>query len=312
MRLRRTIIILLELLILLGLGGWLYHVWKTRPPLPTQSTGDNDEDDLKYNPRVPVSVGPIERKSLRGYLDAYGTVEPEPAIDGRAAAVANISSPATSLISAVNCVEGQLMKKGDVLFTAGTNVTAPIDGTVTLLTAHAGEVVLPRRTAVQLTDLNRLVIAANVPAEQLYQAHVGQEAEIKLPGPTTQPSRLISQASFIDPQVDSKTGLGSVDVKVPVGATLRPGEFVSVRIITVEHRDCLVVPAQSIVHDANGQPGISLVMRDHEWAVRQPVKIGLREGDQVEISGADLQPGTLIVTTGAAALPDHCRIEINK
>jgi multidrug efflux pump subunit AcrA (membrane-fusion protein) len=313
MRLRRTIIILLELLILLGLGGWLYRVWKTRPPLPTQSTGDNDADDQKYYPRVPVNVGAIARTTLHGYLDAYGTVEPEPATDGQPAAVANISSPAISLISAVNCIEGQQVKKGEILFTVGaTNITAPIDGTVTLLTAHAGEVALPRRTAVQVTDLNRLVIAASVPAAQLHEAHVGQEAQIELPGATTQPSRLISKVSFIDPQVDPTTGLGSIDVKVPTGTNLRPGEFVSVRIIAVEHRDCLVVPAQSIAHDGGGQPGISLVMRDHEWAVRQPVKIGLREGDQVEISGVDLQPGMLIVTTGAAALPDHCRIEINK
>jgi multidrug efflux pump subunit AcrA (membrane-fusion protein) len=47
-------------------------------------------------------------------------------------------------------------------------------------------------------------------------------------------------------------------------------------------------------------------------AVRQAVTIGLREGNLVEITGPDLQPGMLIVTTGAAALKDVCPIEIKK
>jgi multidrug efflux pump subunit AcrA (membrane-fusion protein) len=285
MRPNKVAIVLIEILILLGAALWLHHLWKTRPPLPTQSTGDNDADDIKYPSHVPVNVGPITRATLHAYLDAYGTVEPEPATSSHPAAVVDISSPAIGLISAVNCLEGQQMKKGDVL---------------------------PRRTAVQLTDLNRLVIAASVPAAQLHEAHVGQEAEIEIPRATTRPSRLLSQVSFIDPQVDPKTGLGSVDIKVPADANLRPGEFVSVRIVTTEHRDCLTVPAQSIANDGNGQPGVSVVRRGNELAVRQAVTVGLREGDQVEISGPDLQPGMLIVTTGAAALMDVSPIEIKK
>ena len=313
MRPKKIVVILAEILIIVGSTGWLYHVWKTHPPLPTQSTGDNDADDQKYTPHVPVNVGPIVRTTLHAYLDAYGTVEPEPATEDHAAAVVNVSAPNVWLISTVNCLEGQLVKKGEILFTVGPEkITAPIDGTVTLMTAHAGEVVLPRRTAVQLTDLNRLVIAASVPAAQLQEARVGQEAQIDLPGATTQPSRLMSKVRFIDPQVDPKTGLGSIDIKVPAESTLRPGEFVTVHIITAEHRDCLAVPAQSIANDENGEPAISLLRRANEWAIRQAVTIGLREGNEVEISGPDLQPGMLIVTTGAAALKDVCPIEIKK
>jgi membrane fusion protein (multidrug efflux system) len=80
----------------------------------------------------------------------------------------------------------------------------------------------------------------------------------------------------------------------------------------MEHRDCLVVPAESIVNDDTGQPGVSVVRGDHETASREPVKVGLRDGDDVEISGNDLQPGTLIVTKGAAALKDVSGIAIKK
>ena len=102
-----------ELLVLLVAVAGLHHLWKTRAPLPTQSSGDNDEDDLKYKPLVPVNVAPIERKTLRAYLDAYGTVEPEPAIAGKPAAVANLSAPSVGLIGTVKCLEGQQVKQGD-------------------------------------------------------------------------------------------------------------------------------------------------------------------------------------------------------
>ena len=202
-----------------------------------------------------------------------------------------------------------------MLFTSNDgNVTAPIDGTITLLTVHAGEVSLPRRTAVQVTDLNRLVIAAKRARRSLLpQVHMsGKEAEIELSGATTQPTRLGSQVSFIDPQVDSKTGLGSVDVRVPPEAKLRLGGFAMVRIVTAEHRDCLVVPAESIVKDEAGEPGVSVVRNDHETVSREPVKVGLRERDDVEITRDDLQPGMLVVTKGAAALPDISGIAIKK
>jgi hypothetical protein len=55
-----------------------------------------------------------------------------------------------------------------------------------------------------------------------------------------------------------------------------------------------------------------VVVRDLRWAVREPVTVGLREGGLLEISGSDLKAGVDIVTTGAYALPDESKIEVDR
>ena len=102
--------------------------------------------------------------------------------------------------------------------------------------------------------------------------------------------------------------MGSVDISIPPAAGLRLGQFVRVRIVEEERRNCLTVPADSIVKDADGKATISIVDRD--WAVPQPVQIGLREGDMVEVQGADLRPGLTIVTTGAYGLSGKTKIHV--
>ena len=42
-------------------------------------------------------------------------------------------------------------------------MTSPIGGTVVSLDIHSGEVALPTKTAVEVVDLDRLVVAVGVP-----------------------------------------------------------------------------------------------------------------------------------------------------
>lgn len=63
-----------------------------------------------------VHVGKITRATLHRYIVAFGTVQPEPAESGRQPAAADVASPATGIISRVDCSEGQRVTKGTVLF----------------------------------------------------------------------------------------------------------------------------------------------------------------------------------------------------
>jgi multidrug efflux pump subunit AcrA (membrane-fusion protein) len=47
-----------------------------------------------------------------------------------------------------------------------------------------------------------------------------------------------------------------------------------------------------------------------EQAIQQPVKVGFREGDMVQVQSLILQPGDKVVTTGAYGLPEKTRIRI--
>lgn len=213
-------------------------------------------------------------------------------------------------------------------------ITAPLTGTVAELLICSGEIADPAKPAMKIVDLDRLTVAVNVPGPQLRTLSLEQEAEIverSAPSaaaapssqpttgpenasdpPSTQPAILRGKIVFIDPLIDPQTGLGQAFVSLPRGSGLRPGEFVKVRIIIRTHAGALAAPSASIVRDASGKAGVNVVVRDFRWAFRHNVRVGIADGDWVEVEGPGLKAGDNVVTTGAFALPDRSRISVNR
>jgi RND family efflux transporter MFP subunit len=195
---------------------------------------------------------------------------------------------------------------------------------VVYVNVRPGEVTDPETQTplVEVVDLNRLIIAANVPSSQMSALKVGQTVEIvpqqaevhdtsataETAVPSPAPVTLTGTVTLVEDRVDPKTDMGPVDISVPAEAGLRPGQFVRVRIITEERRDCLTVPSRSIVKNQSGEWVIYLV--SGKQAIQQPVKVGFREGDTVQVQSLVLQPGDKVVTTGAYGLPGKTKIRI--
>ena len=322
---------LVKLCILAAVGCGLYALWHKGVPRHQEQPKALGETE------VAVHVGKISLATLRHGVTAYGTVEPEPGAADKAPASAQIKSPAAAIVSDVNCFEGQQVEKGQTLFTLNNirkpdgsvepallKITAPLSGTVVYVNVRPGEVTDPETQTplVEVVDLNRLIIAANVPSSQMSALKVGQTVEIvpqqaevhdtsataETAVPSPAPVTLTGTVTLIEDRVDPKTDMGPVDISVPAEAGLRPGQFVRVRIITEERRDCLAVPSQSIVKNQSGEWVIYLV--SGKQAIQQPVKVGFREGDTVQVQSLVLQPGDKVVTTGAYGLPGKTKIRI--
>lgn len=65
---------------------------------------------------VAVQVGKVTRTTLRRTLTAYGVIEAEPNSAGRPPASAKLAPAMAGIITEISGVEGQQVKKGDVLF----------------------------------------------------------------------------------------------------------------------------------------------------------------------------------------------------
>ena len=322
---------LVKLCILAAVGCGLYALWHKGVPRHREQPKALGETE------VAVHVGKISLATLRHGVTAYGTVEPEPGAADKAPASAQIKSPAAAIVSDVNCFEGQQVEKGQTLFTLNNirkpdgsvepallKITAPLSGTVVYVNVRPGEVTDPETQTplVEVVDLNRLIIAANVPSSQMSALKVGQTVEIvpqqaevhdtsataETAVPSPAPVALTGTVTLVEDRVDPKTDMGPVDISVPTEAGLRPGQFVRVRIITEERRDCLTVPSRSIVKNQSGEWVIYLV--SGKQAIQQPVKVGFREGDTVQVQSLVLQPGDKVVTTGAYGLPGKTKIRI--
>ncbi|MDD8027472.1 MAG: efflux RND transporter periplasmic adaptor subunit [Acidobacteriota bacterium] len=97
-------------LILLIAAGLIvvFLIMKIKPA----GSGEGDEAEAD----VAVHTGTIQTAILHRTVTAYGKVEPEPATAGRVPADSEVASPMAGIVARVECVEGQRVGRGAVLF----------------------------------------------------------------------------------------------------------------------------------------------------------------------------------------------------
>jgi membrane fusion protein (multidrug efflux system) len=184
-------------------------------------------------------------------------------------------------------------------------VVAPLAGTVARIAVEAGDGVDLTTTLAEIVNLDRLVVSAGVPSAELAPLRVGQVAEVEGDDPG---ASLAGTVASIRPEVDPATGTALVRVAVPSGSGLRPGQLVTVRIVSEERKERLTVPALSVVRDADGREVIALVT---DGVARQvPVEVGLSDAGRTEVEGEGLREGLTVVTEGAYALPAETKVRV--
>jgi RND family efflux transporter MFP subunit len=326
-----------------------------------KSAGAEESEEVEAD--VAVHLGTIQPATLHLLITAYGKVEPEPAMAGRIPADSEIASPTAGIVARVECVEGQRVNRGAVLFrldsrvaevalekskkalafaednferqkkllpVEGTSkksyleaeqqlnaakgdlraaetdlallaVTAPLAGTVVKINSEPGEAVEANTVLAVIIDLDRLVAAVRVPSAEAVGLKAGQPVRFEN-------SDAVGAVTYVGAQVDEETDTLPVRVSIPAGAGFRPGQFLSVHIVSREKAGCLAVPEAAVIADAVGGGTGTIVLAQGEKAVRKPVKLGLREGGLIEVEGEGLKAGLAIVTEDAYAVPDGAKI----
>lgn len=314
------------------------------------------EEETAVN--MAVHAGTVTKATLHRFITAYGAVVPEPAAPGRVPADAEVASPVAGIVAHIDCVEGQRVAKGTVLFrldsrvaevaldkakkalvyaeanfdrqskllpvegtskkaydeakqqlnaaqadvaAAETDLTllhiqAPLDGTIVQINSEPGEAVELNTIMARIVDLGRLVAAVGVPSGEAVSLKTGQTALLDT-------GAVSGVVVYVGSQVDDKTGTVPVRVSIPPSGGFHPGQFLSVRIISEQHKDCLAVPEKAVVADTVGGSTGWIVLVQGDKAVRQPVTIGLREGGLVEVAADGLKEGQAIISDEAYAVP---------
>jgi RND family efflux transporter MFP subunit len=330
---RKHIIIGIVVVLVAGLG--VVALVKSRGEA-SESKGDETTPTI-----VTVQTGALKFATLHRYVQGYGTVEPAPATAEQPAAGAQLAAPSAGVVTKVNVVEGQHVEKGDMLveLNSGTTtaenaaqqverqknlyaqqntslknlqdaetqlallrVTAPLSGTVVRVNVKPGQAVDLTTVVAEVMDLSRLAVSAEIPAAAAVDLKSGQPVEVLTEPPLT------TELSFVSPSVDKNNDTVLVRARLPSGGALRPGQFVSLRIVTAVHTNCLAAPGESVVTDESGKSVIALVKGDE--AAQTPVQTGLRENGWVEIAGPELKAGDVVVTVGAYGLPEKTKISV--
>jgi membrane fusion protein (multidrug efflux system) len=307
-----------------------------------KSRGEASESGDETTPTiVAVQTGSLKLATLHSYIVGFGTVETAPATAEWPAAGAQLAAPSAGVVTKVNVIAGQQVTKGDVLMELNSGamtvenaaeqvarqkelyaqqntslknlqdaeaqlallqVAAPLSGTVVRVNVKPGQAVDLTTVVAEVMDLNRLAVNAEIPASEAGDLKSGESVEVLTEPPIT------AVLSFVSPSVDKNNDTILVCALVPANSGLRPGQFVSLRIVTTLHKDCLVAPAESVVTDETGKSVVALVRGDE--AEQTPVQTGLRENGWVEIITPELKAGDAVVTVGSYGLPEKTKISV--
>lgn len=182
---------------------------------------------------------------------------------------------------------------------AKTEIKAPFAGLIGLRVVSVGDYVKEGTDLVNLESIDPLKVDFRLPEVYMRQVEAGQPLEITLdayPGKTFA-GRLLA----VNPLVDAAGR--SIVVRAQVknqDASLRPGMFARVRLITKEVAEALVVPEQALVPQGTEQFVFKVV---DNRAVRVKVDVGQRRDGKAEILNG-LSAGELVVTAGHQRLRD--------
>ena len=197
-------------------------------------------------------------------------------------------------------------------------VKAPISGTIVQVFAKTAESVDMADVLAELIDVERLIVEFRVPIAEVSLLKSGQKVEIETSdSQVTLPSGEVTFIdSKVDPQSDTVLVRASIlnkntipdDESTVTETGLKTGQFVKASIIYVEHKDCLVVPEESLVTTPEGQTVIAVVEDDE--AVQKEVQTKLHQNGLVEIESEGIHEGMQIVTTGAYGLLPETKIRI--
>lgn len=199
-----------------------------------------------------------------------------------------------------------LQRKAD-LAAAGASagyarLTSPVSGVVTRRYLNPGDMADPNTPVVEVTAPHSLDLVCSTSPDAAAELRVGMSARIHAPydGGTPALGRVISIG-----QVDPQTNLLTVRISLdhPAG-TWKAGAFATADVVTQVHPGAVVVPARAVVQ--RGGKSVVFVVGADGTARVQPVSVGARNGDWVEVHGA--APGETVITVGQYELADGAKV----
>ncbi|MGH7341696.1 MAG: efflux RND transporter periplasmic adaptor subunit, partial [Candidatus Rokuibacteriota bacterium] len=187
---------------------------------------------------------------------------------------------------------------------ANTVVVSPVNGFVARRAADPGAFVGQNAPVVDVVDISRVRLVANIVEKDLKQIQAGDQTRVEV---DAFPGEVFSgRIARLAPVLDPATRTAQIEIEIPnPGFRLKPGMYARVIVTTDERKDTLVVPSNAVV-DYTGRRGVFVASGDNAVTFR-PVRVGIEESDQIEILDG-VAEGDHVVTTGAAALRDGDRV----
>ena len=189
---------------------------------------------------------------------------------------------------------------------AYSRVTSPIAGIVADRPINVGEMANPGSPLITVVDISRVVARVDVPQNAASAVKQGQTAIITQPGNSDQ---MEGKVTVVSPAANPNTTTVQVWIEIAnVGERLKPGSAVHAAISSEVYKAATVVPVAAILPAEEGGTAVLTVSQD-SIAHRRAVKLGVREGSQVQVLSG-VTPGEEVVVVGGIGLDDKAKVKI--
>jgi cobalt-zinc-cadmium efflux system membrane fusion protein len=187
-------------------------------------------------------------------------------------------------------------------------LASPIDGVVTHLDLAVGKIVDPKEHLFEIRDLTTLWLRIGVLERDLGQFTTGNTVQFR---PVSSPDRMTTAIVDVKgQQLDPITHEGTVWTTLnqapdtPPEQRLLPGMSGQVQLLSERDESRLAIPADAVLRDGAERFVLVEYERTKEasrfW--KQPVTLGARTGDWVEVIGGNVFPADRVVTQGSHEL----------
>lgn len=214
-------------------------------------------------------------------------------------------------------------------------IKAPFAGTIGIPKIDVGQYVQPAAVVATLQDLDTMKVNFTVPEQQLASLHIGQTAKFGLSADNL---KFSGKITGIDPKIDPSSRLVSVQAVLDsTDGTLRPGQFIHVRVDLPEENNVIALPQTAVTISLYGSYVYAVDKAPPAPAAAAPaapaakdaaaatppapagpslvakqifVQPGRRSEDKIEIIKG-VEPGMQIVTSGQNKLSPGSPVEID-
>ncbi|QQR90760.1 MAG: efflux RND transporter periplasmic adaptor subunit [Myxococcales bacterium] len=192
---------------------------------------------------------------------------------------------------------------------------APFSGQLGIRLVNVGQYLNPGTPVVVLQSSENQYVDFTLPQEHLRTVHVGLPVRLHLDG-NDRPA-MDGSIVAIDPAVDEATR--SVKVRATANdpdSLLRPGMFVTVKVLMPKERKIVTVPVTALVHASYGdsvfviEESKSKSGKIQKIARQQFVRVGETQGDFVAIEKG-LEGDEEVVSLGAFKLRNGATVNVN-
>ena len=182
---------------------------------------------------------------------------------------------------------------------------APASGIVSNIRVHPGAAVSAGMPLLEVTDLSRVWVTAEVVEDQVAWIQAGKWAELSfaaLPGEVFE-----GKVDYVYPKLDATTR--TVQVRVVLqnpGLRLKPGMFANVTLFGGRGEEGVIVPSEAVIH--SGKRDIVLIAEGEGRFTPVQVKTGMESHGQTLIL-AGLKGGERVVTSGQFLIESEANLK---